>query len=64
MNAPYVADPAIARAIGALVSICPTHVHDGKAYIDPDCGDCGSRQEATRVYLLGLIEDTRKALGL
>lgn len=64
VSLPYVADPAIARAIGALVSICPTHVHEGVAYVGPDCGDCGSRQDATRIYLLGVIEDARKALGL
>lgn len=60
----YSTDPAIERAINALLSICPTHTLNGKAFVDPDCGDCGSRQEAVRIYLLGLIDDTRKALGL
>ena len=53
---------AYGPAIDALVAICPRHIRDGKVFYDPDCGDCGSRQDAVRIYLLGLIEDVERAL--
>jgi len=52
------------RALAALLAICPVHIKDGRAVADMDCGDCGSRQEAARLYLLGLIEDAQKAMDL
>jgi hypothetical protein len=36
----------------------------GKAVADLDCGNCGSRQEAAVLYLLLLIEDVKRGLGL
>lgn len=51
-------------AVAALVAICERHTIDGIAVIDLDCGDCGSRQEATQMYLLGLIEDAARVLGV
>ena len=52
------------RVMQALLAICQRHTVNGKAVADPDCGDCGSRQDAARIYLLGLIEDVTKALKL
>lgn len=55
----------ITRAVDAIVAICPTHTSaDGVAFLDMDCGDCGSRQDAAAIYLLSRIEDARKAFEL
>lgn len=53
---------AVERAVDALLAICPDHIRDGKAYVDPDCGACGSRQDAVGIYLHGEIEDTATML--
>lgn len=60
----YSHNPGIQVVVRALVSICERHTTNGIAYVDPDCGDCGSRQEATAIYLLGVIEDAGNALGV
>jgi hypothetical protein len=53
----------ITTAIAALIAICPVHVNEhGQAYTDADCGDCGSRQDAVRIYLLSLLTEAEEAL--
>lgn len=56
--------PEIKKAVAALLAICPRHTENGQAVVDPDCGDCGSRQEAAGLYLLSVIEDVEKGLNL
>lgn len=50
-------------ALTALVSICPTHTIKGKAVTNLDCGACGERQDAARVYLRTLVADGWGVVG-
>ena len=51
-------------ALAAIASMCPRHTPETPPKFDPDCGDCGTRQEAAQIYLVGLVEDVLKAFRL